>query len=489
MVKRSIDQKLRLRNFDVRNDKNWDRSSGYELQGIGWHWKRKRNLLSVDSKRSVFERSFRHESHDCAKRTPKAAPSTEPPTPRGWSASRQKSLWGAGVCVGRPIDSRAKTSWKVLVLNYLVTIGILPNVNFFIRNEMSTRQNKCSFPQWKVEEQPNKRLKKGGDESAVAVVKSVRQLGCVSQDAEPPESVTISRNVPKVLGPTQRVRFTRAALRQANIRDNQGPSLNKMQVKSAHQRSPYAVKFEDRSQEETERQERCAAETRGDLPRIFISSKKKEKAAFFSLSDGWFLLAHPQESRRKEILWLIPEEACIWSAGETFNSAELETMRTSRSPTTVMTANGEVLTKEEATVYVRELDLFVTVMLLEDTPAVPSHGKLCEDHGHHYHWTSGQKPHLIKNDRKIDCNSANNVPFVVPGLPTSSSSSSSPTFPTIFFASSTRSESMSEEVQGKLTHGQAETENPNIKMTTTRKYKETCPMICPNGDRSSGTVW
>ena len=54
------------------------------------------------------------------------------------------------------------------------------------------------------------------------------------------------------------------------------------------------------------------------------------------------------------------------------NSAELETMRTSRSPTTVMTANGEVQTREEATVYVEQLDLFVTVMLLEETPAVLS---------------------------------------------------------------------------------------------------------------------
>ena len=43
------------------------------------------------------------------------------------------------------------------------------------------------------------------------------------------------------------------------------------------------------------------------------------------------------------------------------NSAELETMRTWRSPTTVMTANGEVQTREEATVCVNELDLFVTV--------------------------------------------------------------------------------------------------------------------------------
>ena len=51
------------------------------------------------------------------------------------------------------------------------------------------------------------------------------------------------------------------------------------------------------------------------------------------------------------------------------NSAELKTVRTSRIPTTVMTANGEVQTREEATVHVKELELFVTVMLLEETAA------------------------------------------------------------------------------------------------------------------------
>ena len=45
------------------------------------------------------------------------------------------------------------------------------------------------------------------------------------------------------------------------------------------------------------------------------------------------------------------------------NKAELETVRISKNPTMVLTANGEVKTREEATVYVKELDLFVTVML------------------------------------------------------------------------------------------------------------------------------
>ena len=40
------------------------------------------------------------------------------------------------------------------------------------------------------------------------------------------------------------------------------------------------------------------------------------------------------------------------------NSAELEIVRVSKSPTTVVAANGEVQTKEEATVYVKELEFF-----------------------------------------------------------------------------------------------------------------------------------
>ena len=104
------------------------------------------------------------------------------------------------------------------------------------------------------------------------------------------------------------------------------------------------------------------------------------------------------------------------------NSTELETMRTSKSPMTVMTANGEVRTTEEATVYVKQLDLLVKVMLLEETPAVLSLGKLCEDHGYTYHWTSCQKPHLTKKGKRNDCKISHHVPFVVPGLSASSSS-------------------------------------------------------------------
>ena len=102
----------------------------------------------------------------------------------------------------------------------------------------------------------------------------------------------------------------------------------------------------------------------------------------------------------------------------------MDTLTKSWSPAIVTTANGEVQTHEEATVYDEELDLFLTMNVLEDTPAVLSLGMLCDEHGYSYEWINGQKPHLIENGIRIQCNTENSVPIVVPGLSASSSSSS-----------------------------------------------------------------
>ena len=64
----------------------------------------------------------------------------------------------------------------------------------------------------------------------------------------------------------------------------------------------------------------------------------------------------------------------------------MDTLTKSCSPTIVITANGEVQTHEEAIVYVKELDIFLTLKVLENTPAVLSLGKLCEENGYSYEW-------------------------------------------------------------------------------------------------------
>ena len=155
--------------------------------------------------------------------------------------------------------------------------------------------------------------------------------------------------------------------------------------------------------EEREWQQRCARMKAWNLGKNEFKVKRRQ---------GYILVSHggmgapgcvnEKTIGKKVCFWLV-SELCIGSVKDV-NSAELETMRTSRSPTT---ANGEVQTREEATVYVKQLDLFVKVMLLEETPAVLSLETLCEDHGYTHHWTNGQKPLLIQNGKRIDCSISN----------------------------------------------------------------------------------
>ena len=200
--------------------------------------------------------------------------------------------------------------------------------------------------------------------------------------------------------------------------------LEKYWSKIPHQRSPYATKIEDRSHEETERQQRCARSKVWNLAKNLYKLKENDKATFLlgPRKNMYSPAASTKEPEERQ--FTVDSGAGMHMVSKKdFNSAELETMRISRNLTTLVASNGEVQTREEATENVKELDLFVKIMLLEETPAILSHGKLCEDHGYTYHWTSGQKPHLTQNGKRIDCNISNYVPFVVPGLSTSSSAS------------------------------------------------------------------
>ena len=104
-----------------------------------------------------------------------------------------------------------------------------------------------------------------------------------------------------------------------------------------------------------------------------------------------------------------------------------DTLRRCRTPTTVVTANGELPTNEEAHGHVHDLDLFVTVQLPDNTPAVLPLGKLCSEQGYAYACINGQDPHLTQNGKTITSKMDNCVLLVVPGLSSSSSSSSAST--------------------------------------------------------------
>ena len=291
---------------------------------------------------------------------------------------------------------------------------------------------KCSHAHRQVDEQPTKRSKKNDDKSAVAMLKkgdwheyvrelvvnlgkshyrserlnknratnhelkrgptgrrssNARQLGCVFQDMKPPKSILRKgTDMPK---PIQRVKFTKAIARHTKIRD-QNHSLGYICPGEPHERSPNAPKFEDRSQVETEWQEQGAREAAWKLAKSVLKLKEHQRATFFSPSENRCLLASTPKFEERE--FVVDSGASMHMISKKdLNSAELETVTTSRSPTTVITANGEVQTHEEATVYVKELDIFLTMKVFENTPAVLSLGKLCDESGYSYEWINGQK--------------------------------------------------------------------------------------------------
>ena len=295
---------------------------------------------------------------------------------------------------------------------------------------------KCSYAHRQVDEQPSKKVQKNGDKSAVATLNkkdlhesvwqlvvnrdksherpgrpdvkrytchelkqgpvgrrssNARQLGCVFHDMKPPKSIL--RKSPNMQKPIQRVKFTEAIARHTKIRDH-NPSLGCICPGEPHQRSPNVSKFKDRSQEETEWQEQGAREAGWRLAKSVIKLKEKNKAAFFSPSENRCLPASTLKPEERE--FVVDSGASMHMISrKDLSDAEMDILTKSCSPTIVITANGEVQTHEEAIVYVKELDIFLIMKVFENTPAVLSLGKLCDENGYSCEWINGQKPDLI----------------------------------------------------------------------------------------------
>ena len=258
VVKRSIDQKLPLRNFvDARHEKietgavvkSHRGLSGVERGegGISHQWKEKGHCSKGD------QCSFLHENNDRApKPTPKAATLSEPSMTRGRSVSRKRNARGRSQFekFNRP---PCKYFLKGTCTKSHCEYWHPPECQFYKTKSGRKFDAECSFPHWKVEEQPNE-PKKGDDKSAVAIVQSVRQLGCVSQDTELPDSASISRKGTRSDEyDSQGLHCVKQTSEKIKVR-----RLVQIQVKFLHQPSPYAMKFEDRSPEEIARQEQCA---------------------------------------------------------------------------------------------------------------------------------------------------------------------------------------------------------------------------------------
>ena len=95
---------------------------------------------------------------------------------------------------------------------------------------------------------------------------------------------------------------------------------------------------------------------------------------------------------------------------------ELETAEVPGLPTTVITANGSIDTTDEAVVSVKDLDTFVAIQLLEDTPErcylwekFPKKLSISNE------WKEGATPNLFENGKTAPCKCDNSVHLVVSG--------------------------------------------------------------------------
>ena len=219
---------------------------------------------------------------------------------------------------------------------------------------------------------------------------NTRQLGCVFQDMEPPKSSSILRKSSDIRKPIRCVKFTKAVVRHADIRD-QNPSLGMICPGEPHQRNPNAPKFEDRSQEETEWQEQGAREAAWKLAKNVLKLKEHQRATFFSSLENRCLPASTLKPEEREFVFDSGASMHMISKKD-LSDAEMDTLTKSCSPTIAITANGEVQTHEDAIMYVKEWDIFLTMKVLENTPAALSLGKLCDENGYSYEWwIHGQK--------------------------------------------------------------------------------------------------
>ena len=238
--------------------------------------------------------SFRHDMN-------KRAKSTQPnPSPRSSTQQSVKNASSTRCPGGRSPSGKmarlpCRDYLKGTCTNSFCEKWHPPECLFTSQKMDADLGEKCSYAHRQVDQQPGKRSEKNGDKSAVAMLKSTRQLGCEFQDVEPPKSSSILRKSSNILKPIRCVQFTKAVLRHADIPD-QNPSLGMICPGDLHQRNANAPKFEDRSQEETEWQERWAREAAWRLAKSILKLQETNKTAFFSPSENWCL---PATSTRK----------------------------------------------------------------------------------------------------------------------------------------------------------------------------------------------
>ena len=166
---------------------------------------------------------------------------------------RGREVSEAKVTMGPFFNNRADIIWKVLARDRFVNNGSLSSVSFTKQNRVAKPGISVCSRHHKVDEQPNKKTKKGSysnkrresdDKNAVVVVKIVPQLGSVSQDSEALVSQK-RKTAPEKPDARSLGTDSKSTVHSVHATSSEypgkGPSLGKINVNIPYQRSSYAL--------------------------------------------------------------------------------------------------------------------------------------------------------------------------------------------------------------------------------------------------------
>ena len=131
---------------------------------------------------------------------------------------------------------------------------------------------------------------------------------------------------------------SRFCAKMKKIAKNSGAegSISRESIKSANlqERNPWGpkIKLEERTQDESLKQERCARRDAGELAKDVYKLKEWSKKTFYPLAEAWVMRAHSSTNPEERFLWSTLKLQCICHVMEDFSSGEAELSRVPDPP-------------------------------------------------------------------------------------------------------------------------------------------------------------
>ena len=209
--------------------------------------------------------------------------------------------------------------------------------------------NNCMYRHADGEEKPSKRSKSESTQGAVAILTEKKVQGCVSQNSDPKKSILRKPGQTRLNASAgHALKFSGRTWYEVQNRERKGPSRGVIQKGEPHERNLCAPKFEERTPEETSRQEEYARKAAWNLARKYIKLKAEDKATFYSPVE--IKAPVPVSKNTEERMFVVDSGASMHMLSKKdLSSDEMDTLRRSRNTTTVVTANGGSANKRGGT--------------------------------------------------------------------------------------------------------------------------------------------